>query len=401
MRRIQAYLFFLGLLLLAGSLFSSCSPEKNEGPNLRESYSKNDNNPFGASIAYRQVKALYKRNKVRDIRQSFAKTWKEVTDTGSLYICITRFLYLNEEEVNAMLQYVSEGNDLFIAAASIDDLLLEKINCGTRLSLDIFLDPGFLSQTDTRSLIEPDSAWSYFYLPFGNHFNRIDTGYTRIVGLNQKKLPNSIVYFYGRGKLFLHCDPRAFSNYFLLKNQNYRYLEQSLGFTAEVPQRVYWDDYYNKLRRRSSENFSTFSEIMKHPPLKYAFWITLGLLLLYVLFGGKRVQRIVELRKPNENTTVTFTETIGRLYLQKKDNRNIADKMITYFNEFIRNKYFLNTNQVNDEFITSLGRKSGVPREQVESLFRVIADVQSADELDDYRLLSLNEQILNFHKNKN
>ena len=93
---------------------------------------------------------------------------------------------------------------------------------------------------------------------------------------------------------------------------------------------------------------------MKHPPLAFAFWLSLILLLLYILFGGKRVQRIIEQLKPNENTTVTFTETIGRLYLQKKDNKNIADKMITYFNEYIRNTYFLNTNLVNDDFIAVL-----------------------------------------------
>ncbi|MFN8247216.1 MAG: hypothetical protein U0T56_12660 [Ferruginibacter sp.] len=42
---------------------------------------------------------------------------------------------------------------------------------------------------------------------------------------------------------------------------------------------------------------------------------------------------------------MAFTETIARLYLQKKDNKNIADKMIMYFNEFIRTHYFLPVNQ--------------------------------------------------------
>jgi hypothetical protein len=68
------------------------------------------------------------------------------------------------------------------------------------------------------------------------------------------------------------------------------------------------------------------------------------------LFDSKRRQRIIKPLQPNINTSVAFTETVGRLYLQKKDNRNIADKMITYFLEHIRNQYFLNTNQLNDEF---------------------------------------------------
>ena len=137
---------------------------------------------------------------------------------------------------------------------------------------------------------------------------------------------------------------------------------------------------------------------MKYPPLAAAFWLSILLLALYILFGGKRRQRIVEKVKPNENTSVTFTETIGRLYLQKKDNKNIAEKMTTYFNEHVRNNYFLNTNLINDEFITTLSRKSGVEKNRVESLYRAISHVHNNAVVDDYQLLSLNEQIQHFYK---
>jgi len=123
-------------------------------------------------------------------------------------------------------------------------------------------------------------------------------------------------------------------------------------------------------------------------------------LLLYILFGGKYLQRVIAQRKPNENTTVTFTETIGRLYLQHRDNKNIADKMITYFNEYIRNTYFLNTNHFNDDFVTVLSRKSGLPKEQVDTLYRSIIATQGTASVTDYQLLSLHEQIQNFYKNK-
>ena len=397
LKNSYTYLFLAAAVLLLAACRSDKGPKL---PALKETFSKKDKNPFGASIAYRQVKSLYASNSIRDVRQPFSKTWKEISDSGSLYICITGSLFVNEEEADAMLQYVDAGNDLFISAAYIDDVLQQKINCTTKVNFNQVFGAMAFTQTSTRSLVEPDSAYSYFYYPFNNYFVKIDSGRTRVVGVNDDLMPNSIVYFHGRGKLYLHCDPRAFSNYFLLKDSNFKYMQQSLAFTSVVPGHVYWDDHYNKLRRRKGEddNFSTLSEIMKHPPLVYAFWLTLLLLLLYVLFGGKRVQRIIEQRKPNENTTVTFTETIGRLYLQKKDNKNISDKMITYFNEFIRNKYFLNTNSINEDFITALSRKSGVQRESVDSLYRTITSAQSSDHLDDYQLLSLNEQIQNFNK---
>ncbi|MEI9954770.1 MAG: hypothetical protein WDM90_00300 [Ferruginibacter sp.] len=228
------------------------------------------------------------------------------------------------------------------------------------------------------------------------------------MGVNEEGKPNYIVYFHGKGKLFLHCDARAFSNYFLLKNNNYHSMEKALAYTNNYPNHIYWDEHYRRLSRRSSDDdsgsngkeFNSFAELMRHPPLAAAFWLSLILLLLYILFGGKRRQRIIKILKPNENTSVTFTETIGRLYLQKKDNKNIAEKMITYFNEHVRNSYFLSSTVINDDFITTLSRKSGVQKDKVESLYRTISHAQNNVTVDDYQLLSLNEQIQNFYKKK-
>ena len=372
-------------------------------PSLAETYSKNDKRPFGTEIAYRQIESMFDANIIRDKKQSFKKTWQNISDTGALYICIASKLFVNEVEAEAMMEFVSAGNSLFISAAYIDDILLNKTGCNqvyTNPAVERVFD--VMMNTGVNNVAQPDFNFNYYYHPFQNYFTDIDSTNTRILGYNDKKLPNSIVHFYGKGKLFLHCEPRAFSNYFLLTNNNYAYLKNAVAFTNAEPEHVYWDDYYNKLRNRkdSDKSFSRFSEIMKHPPLRFAFWLALILLLLYILFGGKRVQRIIEQLKPNENTTVTFTETIGRLYLQKKDNKNIADKMITYFNEYIRNTYFLNTNHVNEDFIAVLSRKSGVEKDKVDTLYRSIVATHSSDVVNDYQLLSLHEQIQHFYKNR-
>ncbi len=393
--------FFLAAMITG--LLSGCFSDggSRKLPSLAESFSKKDKKPFGADIAYRQVEAMYSGNVIRDKKVPFKSTWQNISDTGALYICIASKLFVNEEEADAMMEFVHAGNSLFISAGLIDDILLDKIGCA-----QVYANPDMekvtseMKNTAISSVVNPAAKFDYYYYPFQNHFTRIDSLNTRVLGYNENKQPNSIVHFYGKGKLYLQCEPRAFSNYFLLKNNNYQYLKNSVAFTQTEPEHVYWDDYYNKIRFRKNTGFSTFSEIMKHPPLVYAFWLSLLLLLLYILFAGKRVQRIIPQLKPNENTTVTFTETIGRLYLQKKDNKNIADKMITYFNEYIRNTYFLNTNQVNQDFIAVLSRKSGVEKEKVDTLYRTIVATQGSDVVNDYQLLSLHEQIQYFYKNK-
>jgi hypothetical protein len=371
-------------------------------PPLRETFSKNDKNPFGGYIAYKQLEAMYYRNNIRDKKQAFDKTWNDITDTAALYICITPGLYVNDDEVQAMMNYVSAGNTLFIASSQIDKDLLDEIGCTQNTDYTNSYFSGFDSVRNTNASTA-DSLFSYYYFPFKNSFSFTDSVFTKVLGVNDYKEPNFILFYHGKGRLILHSDPKTFSNYFLLKKDNYKYMEQAFSFSNNNPDHLYWDDYYRLLtqKRRSNSGNNSSSNlgfILSHKEFAWAFWLLLLLLALFILFGIKRRQRIIEKVKPNENTTVTFTETIGRLYLQKKDNKNIADKMITYFNEYVRNTYFVNTNTINDDFITTLSRKSGVEREKVESLYRAILHVNNNTALDDYQLLSLNQQIQHFYK---
>ncbi|MBS1512150.1 MAG: DUF4350 domain-containing protein [Bacteroidetes bacterium] len=391
-------IFHIIIGCMALGLLASCSGTENKRPrpDLRETYAKNDQIPFGGYVAYHQLENMFSRNDVRTKNQPFDNTWSQLSDTGSLYVCISKFVFLSDEEAKAMLDYVYAGNTLFISANYIDTSLLNQVKCkenfneffyGLNWNIDTMMQTG----AKTR-----DSLYSYFYYPFQNNFIVKDTVYTKVLGHDEHMNTNFLVYFHGKGKLFLHCEPKAFSNYFLLKDDNYKYLQNAMAYTNLSPDHLYWDDYYRRFTARRGSR-GALGEILSHPPLAAAFYLILALMILYALFASKRKQRIVEQIKPNVNTTLAFTETIGRLYLQKKDNRNIAEKMITYFNEHVRNTYFLNTNVVDEEFITTLSRKSGVQQERVESLYRAITHVYQSVQVDDYQLLSLNEQIQKFY----
>lgn len=395
---------FTYLLVFCVVLLLSACGDLDPNKLFRETYNKTDTKPFGANIAYRQIKEMYALSKSKDVQGDFIDFWRNMSDTNAVYFLVAPVLHVNNEEVDAMMDYVEAGNDLIISSAEFDELLLDRIDCK-----EMFIAPryqeimGKMKNTAVYKTVKPNRRFEYYYYPFENYFHSYDSSKTKVLGYNDLKQPNSLVYFHGTGRLFMQCEPRAVSNYFLLKHNNFEYLQQLLLYAHPAPQQVYWDDYYYKLNYRKNDgkrDFSTFSELMKHPPLVYAFWISLALLLLYILFGGKRVQRIITQIKPNENTSLTFTETVGRLYLQKRDNKNIADKMITYFNEYIRNTYFLNTNHINDGFVTVLSRKSGLPKEQVDALYRSITATQGTAVVSDYQLLNLQDQIQNFYKSK-
>ncbi|MBC7887804.1 MAG: hypothetical protein H7Z13_07930 [Ferruginibacter sp.] len=386
------------------TIFSqSCGSNLVKLPPLIETFSHKDKNPFGAFVLHHQLEQLYFHNAIRKVNHNFENTFDDIADTGSLYISVSKNLYLTKADLAGILDYVYAGNSLFISSDNIDKRLLDTLGCKVK---KVFYERPIPEMKYTsvklqRQVFNDPAVYQYFYFPFYNHFTKLDSLHSRVLGSNSMGA-NFIVIFYGDGRVYLHIEPRALSNYFLLQKDNYKYFQHVFSFTPAIPERVYWDDYYKKRDDPGYEggNKSSLGVLLRYPPMAWAFWLLLILFGLYVYFGGKRRQRIVATIPPNNNTTTAFAETIGRLYLQQKDNRNIADKLITYFMEHIRNQYYLNTSHLNEEFINTLSRKSNNTREGMEKLFKSIGMVQQSMEIGDQQLLSLNQQIENFYKNK-
>ncbi|MEO9022168.1 MAG: hypothetical protein ABI237_13825 [Ginsengibacter sp.] len=416
MRRYFKYGFVCMVMI---AMLSGCgSGNEKSLPSLTESYRKTDKLPFGSFIAYQKFESKFPDYWINIARQPFDKTWNEIksnrTSKYSLYFLITKNLLLTIDETNAMIEYVKAGNDLFISADYIDSKLLESLYCTVVRQDEIVSEVnGKMHNTHVSMYYGNDFngvKYSYYYFPFLNYFGSFDTSYARVLGVNEKSLPDYLVLFAGKGRLYLHIAPRIFSNYFLLTQDNYRYFDDVTAYLRLDPQYVYWDEFYknvsstrNRNRLNSAkqeESFSTLSVIKQNPPLLWAFYIAMAGILLFVAFNIKRKQRIIPVIKPNENSTAIFAETIGRLYLQRKDNLNIAQKMITYFFEYLRKKYFINTNEINTEFINSLSRKSEVPLEETTQLFEWIIRIQQQGNISDDELLELNIRIENFKKNK-
>ena len=379
---------------------------QNAMPDLKESYASRDTRPFGGYIAKSLLQNGFPENYVQAVRGPFAKAAASFNDTASVYFSVSRNLFVDEDDISAILNYVYEGNTAFFASANFDTAFLEKIYCSIAGAGTFYENSSTNYAQTSTSLIKGIhsslDSFSYFYIPFSNYFSETNDTYCRIAGYNAAGKPNCIVFFWGKGKLFLHADPRAFSNYFLLTGSNYRYMQELMQVMGSSPEHVYWDDYYNKQNNpnQSKNKGSSLSEIFKYPGLQAAFWLLLLMLLFYILFAMKRKQRVIRQLKPNQNSSVAFTETVARLYLQKHDNKNIADKMITYFNEFIRNNYFLHINSGSRDFITTLSRKSGVSEEKTTALFAAINKANETVIIDDHQLLSLNEQIQQFYKKR-
>jgi hypothetical protein len=120
------------------------------------------------------------------------------------------------------------------------------------------------------------------------------------------------------------------------------------------------------------ESGSTLRYITSQPALKWAWYLFLIGMVIFMIFNAKRRQRVIPIIKPLPNTTVDFTKTIGNLYYQEGNHQNLIDKKIIYFLERVRNEYLIDTAVLDENFIKKLHAKTGKDIKDIEHLVYLI-----------------------------
>jgi hypothetical protein len=169
---------------------------------------------------------------------------------------------------------------------------------------------------------------------------------------------------------------------------------------SQLPENItdlYWNEYFRTHRKSNDDRFSALSWLKKQPGLAAAMWLLLLLALLVYLFESKRKQRVVPVRPPLKNATVEFARTVGRLYLQRKDNNNLAYKMAAIFMDHVRRRFNVRTT-MDDEFVEKLSHKSGYEKEALARLVYQLKYAQAHAGVTDLELLELQQQLDHFYQ---
>ena len=403
-RSLTYHLLLAALLLLAGCGKQNTPGQKNnEFARPRYIMNNEDKGPYGSSVARQLAEQVF--GKLELNPRAFDKFFADFTGvyytrSNTVYFILNHSLNATEEEVNAMADYVSNGNTLFIAADNFCGFFENKFNV-TGPSAETNFMRSMLKKQDTRRTLV-DSAFNphhfgFFYTPMLDEVRRGQGSDFEILGYGQNKEPDFITFTYGKGRVFLMVNAFAFSNYFLLTKNNYKFALNVYSYLPERPEAIYWDSFYNKKifqRNKSGDSDGGILSLTKlGPQFTWIIWLLLLLALLWAFTKIKREQRLIPIVKPNTNSSVEFTETIARLYLNKKDNKNIALKIITYFFDQVRSRYYMSTANIDAEFARNLSAKSGVDIDRVKALLGTIESIQKTERTDDITLLQLNRQI--------
>ena len=361
---------------------------------------------MGTSAAFQLVNRYFQPEKpILLVDEDFRSFWQSSkSDNVNLYFSISGQFFPSDKELGSLIGFLQGGRAAFISAASFPDVMLDTL--GVKL---FGTPPAFMGLTYSEGSVRLDSAYfehrgpfTYYYRAATRFFQVDSTIAYRVLGYNSAGNPNFIHVFVGDGDLFLHAEPEVFSNYFLMQQSNALYALSSWRYLPGAVQEIAWDDFYQqrKYPLPPADRATGLGMLLRHPGMRSAFWLALILFGLYLWFGSKRKQRIIPVIPETKNTSVAFAETMGRLYLQQHNNRNLADKIIRYFQEQVRQRYYVQWSSQQQDLPSLLSRKTSVPLTEVEQLFTCIRQVEMAADVSDELLLRLNTYIENFYKKR-
>lgn len=337
-------------------------------------FSARDKIPLGLYVLDAEAPELFKGD-------SIAKFWKtpyEYFDpqynyntkdynTKGTFIEISGVNMLDQESVKELMYFAGHGNTVMLSMSSFPDKLLDTLAIEEKFQ-NLLVDSVQVAMAgnlrDRYWFGNGGSAGYFTGLPENDSIKVL--GY-QVTGLND--LPNFIEAKFGNGRFLLHTQPAAFANYYLLKDDYYNYAQQVLSFVPRGT--VYWRNEYANSQYFKDPG-SRLRYILSQPGLKWAWRLGLWSLFIFILFNGRRRQRVVPPIAPVKNTTVDFAKTIGNLYYHEGDHHTIIDKKIIYFLEHIRTEYLIDTAQLDEAFIQKLQIKTGKPEEDIRQAVSLI-----------------------------
>jgi len=353
--------------------------------------------PYGTYVAHEMLKETFGAAKVKINKQS-PINWDMVQlDSGNqALVIIDNFFDPTETDLDYLTGFAQKGNIVLISAMEMNEtaqkffhLKQPNIYDPKPLGKDkvLFPDSSFGVVLDTN-YFATTSAYYYPGARYGNYFTESNPTFTYSLGYNVDSTLNMVAIDAQAGSIYLHAAPAVFTNFFLLYRDNYTYYKQLLDLIPVTTKQIYWDEYFlrNKNQPPKNNGKGLLSVVLEYPAFKWAFWFVLILAGVFMLTEIQRRQRWVPQNTKPANESVNFVETVGHLYFEKGNNRNMADKLTVLFLEQIRSRFGIHTNQLDAEFVKKLSLTSGVELAEVTVLIDKVKEMHLMHAIDDATL---------------
>jgi hypothetical protein len=403
MKKFTPYIIGAVVLALLITLLASTTNKPARKLDERITLREVDKIPYGTRVARELLSSLFPGAALPYDRE-YPGEWDsvEMAESNQAIIFMADYFDADEDEMRTLARFVEKGNYVFIISRAVSETLPDFFKVSYKS--DYFSS---FSTTDSLKLkleapaFTNTSFFSYPGLKYDCSFTSVNEGYSEVLGKNEKSEANFIRFNKGKGSFFLHTAPLAFSNYFILHKNNAAYYEQVLSVLPKNIRTILWNEYYlEKPRKKQDKDEPNWlAALSNYDAFKWGLLIGALTLLLYVLLGMRRRQRMIPPVEKPKNDSLDFVKTLGRLYYDRKDHKNLAVKMSAYFLEHVRSKYKIPTHTLDEAFVQTLHFKSGYPEVETRNILNTINEIIMAEAISDTQLSDFYKQLELFYQN--
>lgn len=410
MRRSTPLIVFV--ILVVGGILAILYYKKKYFPkyNWNVDYRKTSEQPHGLKLFYSSIK-----NQKTETTLLYNQSYEllDTTLTNSNFIFVGDDFYVDSTTALYLLKYVEKGNRMLISSNYAPlEIMRNFVPIGDSIygytdRLDSVVHLDFSKDTVPHPLkfsfhyqyLKDTAAinWSVYGI---GYFKDTLAGYGFIpFSIYNDSCVNSFYVKHGKGRIIFHANPVLFTNFYMITENGFKQANNYLSQLHKGP--TYWDDPYSVQQnnsRASSSNPLKF--LFSHTYLKWAWYVFLITILLYLFFRSKREQRIIPLMPVNTNASIEYTKAIGTLYFQSKGHNPIANEMYMIFLSEIRSRYGIFTDIAEADLIDQLSLRSGVNKSVLFNLFKQFKYVRTHEDATADDLIILHNAIDYYHKKR-
>lgn len=337
---------------------------KKEVTDWRKNFDVHQKSPFGLFVFDQEAQFLFKNNLKKIDLTPYDYYNQNKKKQHNILVIESDIDIVSWKKI---LGEVSKGSDAILIGSQIPKDISDSI--GYYDSQISFADQNVLKLTDKKYLNDFIKLDKF---PSGRGFSYIKPG-VEVLGKTVEEDNSDQVNFIksklGKGNIYIHSEPLFLTNYYLLKSGNIKYAQDVFSYLQD--RETLW---FVESNTKESRFFMRF--ILSNPTLKYAWWLLLGGLVLFMFFNAKRKQRIVPIIEPLKNTSVDFVKSIGNLYLQEGDFHDMMAKKAQYFLSKVRLDLLIDTQNLDEEFAKKLQLKTGKSIEMINETIALIKKAQ-------------------------
>lgn len=386
--------------------------------NWRETYAPDSREPYGTGVLRQLTEGHF--DEVVPLRVAIGTELPADTLRRTGYLFVGEGLYLDSTDTQVLLQYVEAGNVALISSKTLPQELVNEVYNGE--CEDVYWEDYTFGDLDTAATLHlPDAALTVDYRfvrgyetrPYRWHYAEsylfCDYPYSlQTLGYLDERRVNFFGMRYGEGTFFFHSTPLVFTNYHLRDSLGLAYANALIDYLPTTGP-LYFDEASgvreSVARGRNYETPRLDTEsplryVLGEPALAWAWYVLLAMGLLYLIFRARRRQRAIPILERNENTSLAFVRTIGRLTFARGNHVRLAEQKMRTFLADVRERYQLPARELDATFETQLAKRAEVPAELVRRLVQLYSNIRNSNYTSDKTLEDFHRLLQTFYQQR-